>query len=80
MVVQFAKWGNSVAVRVPNALVRELGAAEGTTADISVENGRLVILPIDEQPHYELSDLLAGMTEENLHVETNTGSAVGNEF
>jgi antitoxin MazE len=80
MIVQFAKWGNSVALRIPNAFAREIHAAEGTTAELSIENGKLVIAPVEDVPVYDLTDLLSGMTNENLHGETDTGSAVGNEF
>jgi antitoxin MazE len=80
MIVQFAKWGNSVAVRIPNAFARQIHAIEGTTADLSIENGKLVIAPIGEMPVYDLAELVSGMTSENLHGETDTGFAVGNEF
>ena len=80
MIVQFAKWGNSVALRIPNAFAREINAMEGTTADLSIENGKLVIAPIGDLPAYDLADLLSGMTNENLHGESDTGFAVGNEF
>lgn len=80
MIVQFARWGNSVALRVPHALLRELGAAEGKSAEMVVRDGELVVTPLNRAPRYELSELLAGITEENLHGEVATGPAVGNEF
>ena len=80
MVVQFSRWGHSIALRIPRQLMKEIGATEGMSAEIRVENGRLVIAPVDEWPRYELSDLLAGITEENLHGEIDTGRAVGVEF
>lgn len=80
MVVQFAKWGNSVALRVPQALLREISAAEGTAVDIAVKDGKLVVTPLDDTPRYDLAELLAGITDENRHGEMATGPAVGNEF
>jgi antitoxin MazE len=80
MIVQFARWGNSVALRIPNAFAREIHATEGTTADLSIQNGKLVIAPVADVPAYDLADLLSGMTNENLHGETDSGVAVGNEF
>lgn len=80
MVVQFAKWGNSVALRIPYALLREIGMAEGKSANIVVQDGKLVVTPLDEAPRYELSELLAGITRENVHGEIATSAAVGNEF
>ncbi len=79
MVVQFAKWGNSIALRIPSAYARDLGVVEGKSANIAVLDGKLVVTPIDA-PVYDLDALLAGVTDENRHGETSAGSAVGNEF
>jgi antitoxin MazE len=79
MVVQFAKWGNSIALRIPTAYAKDIGAAEGRCADISVQDGKLIVALV-ECPVYDLSELVAGITDENLHGETSTASAVGNEF
>ena len=46
---------------------------------MTVEHGRLVVTPVDETPVYTLDELLAGMTEDNLHEEVRTGAASGNE-
>jgi antitoxin component of MazEF toxin-antitoxin module len=80
MVVQFAKWGNSVALRVPKRLLREIGVTEGQSADISVQNGRLVVTPLDEVPSYDLSAHLAEIGDENLRGAADTGAAAGNDF
>jgi antitoxin MazE len=79
MVVQFAKWGNSIALRIPTAYAKDIGAAEGRCAEISVQDGKLIVAPV-ECPVYDISELVAGITDENLHGETSTASAVGNEF
>jgi antitoxin MazE len=79
MKVQFAKWGNSLALRIPRSLAREIRASEGRMADVTVQKGRLVVAPVDE-PAYDLDTLLKGMGSEHVHGETATGSAVGNEF
>jgi antitoxin MazE len=80
MRVQFDRWGNSLAVRIPSAFAREIGAVKGKAAEITVENGSLVIRPVDDQPVYRLEDLVARITEENRYDEVDTGPAVGNEF
>lgn len=79
MRVQFAKWGNSIAVRIPAAFAKELAAVEGKFADMAIEEGKLVISP-SEEPVYSLDDLLGQITDENLHGEVDTGAAVGAEF
>lgn len=80
MIVQFSKWGNSVALRIPKAFAQEIHARDGSVADLTLKNGKLIITPVDDTPVYDLNDLLAGITNENFHGETDTGSAVGNEF
>jgi antitoxin MazE len=82
MKVEFAKWGNSLAVRIPAALAKEVGASEGKAADVSVENGALVLKPVTRQKkrrRYTLEELLKGMTKENLHPETDWGPPRGKE-
>lgn len=78
MVIQFAKWGNSLALRIPAAFARDIGASEGGCADISMEDGKLIVTPVDF-PMYDLDELLAGMPKEKQD-ETSWGESVGNEF
>jgi antitoxin MazE len=80
MVIRLAKWGNSLAFRIPTAFATDLHATEGTACDLKIEAGRLVITPIEEVPVYDLNDLIAAMTDENRHEEIETGAAVGGEF
>jgi antitoxin MazE len=75
-----AKWGNSLAVRIPTIFAREIQVREGAAVDISVENGALLVRPVEEEPVYDLDALLCGITEENRHGEIATGRSVGNEY
>lgn len=72
------KWGNSLAVRIPKAFVKEAHVAYGTTVDLSVDDGKLVIDPRVES-EYRLEDLLKGVTKGTRHAEVETGKAVGRE-
>jgi len=72
------KWGNSLAVRIPKAFVKEAHVAYGTRVDLSVDDGKIVIDP-HPKPEYRLEDLLKGITKRNLHGEVETGNAVGQE-
>jgi antitoxin MazE len=80
MRTQFAMWGNSLALRIPHTYAREMCAAPGRPVEMTLNEGRLVVEPVNEMPVYSLADLLEGMTEENAHREVETGHAVGNEF
>ena len=57
-----------------------VGLGVGRVMTSTETNGKLVIAPIGDLPAYDLADLLSGMTNENLHGESDTGFAVGNEF
>jgi antitoxin MazE len=47
--------------------------------DIREEAGRVIIEPIPE-PAFSLAELLAGVTDENIHAEVDFGPPVGNEI
>jgi len=80
VLVQLAKWGNSLAVRIPAAYAKEIGAKDNSQAELTIENGRLILTPIHDVPHYELDSLIEQITDENRHREIETGAAVGEEF
>jgi antitoxin MazE len=72
------RWGNSLALRIPKPLAEEAGLEEDSAVELSLEEGKLVIVPI-MAPRYALDALLAQVTAENLHDEVDTGEAVGGE-
>lgn len=76
MDAKIQKWGNSLALRIPRAFAEQLGLTSNAAVRLTLEEDRLVIEPIHR---LELSDLLAGITPENLHHETDWGAPVGNE-
>lgn len=80
MITQVAKWGNSLALRIPHALARSLAVVEGRSVELNIEDGRLIVSLIDEKPVYKLEELLAGLTSENLHSEVDAGAPVGHEL
>jgi antitoxin MazE len=72
------RWGNSLALRIPKAFATETALESGSEVELTLDEGRLVVTPL-VTPSYELEDLLAQVTPENLHGEVDTGSSVGNE-
>ena len=79
MQTKIQKWGNSLAVRIPKAFVKEAHVAYGSSVDLSVDDGKIVIDPHTE-PECRLEDLLKGVTKHNVHAEVDTGEAVGREI
>jgi antitoxin MazE len=78
MRAQISKWGNSLAVRVPRQIAEEARIAEGTPVELEVENGRVVIRRV--APRYDLDELIAGMTPENLPDDSFDDGAQGAEL
>ena len=72
------KWGNSLALRIPKAFAEEVGIQAQSPVQLELADGRLVVTPISE-PGLSLAELLAQITDENLHREVETGPAVGRE-
>ncbi|MFQ5850824.1 MAG: AbrB/MazE/SpoVT family DNA-binding domain-containing protein [Candidatus Binatia bacterium] len=78
MKTRVQKWGNSLALRIPKPLATEVGLDHNSPVELLLEDGKLVIVPMVE-PVLSLEDLLAQVTEHNLHREVDTGPAVGDE-
>ena len=78
MAARVQKWGNSLAVRIPRAFAREAGITDKSYVEIRLVGGHLELIPIAKQA-YELEDLLADITDENLHGEVDGGPPAGNE-
>ena len=80
MQTNIVKWGNSLALRVPAAMARDLDINEGAQVELIVENGNLVMSPLRPKPVFNLDALLDGISNDNLHGEISFGPAVGNEW
>lgn len=79
MIATITKWGNSLAIRIPHNLAKEIQIAEGSEVEIGVVDGNLVVKP-KTRKSYSLDELLQGITPDNLHAEIDTGINVGNEI
>ena len=72
------KRDNSASVRIPSAVMTAARLSIDEPVDIREEDGRIVIEPIRPRK-YDLSQLLAGITMENLHGAVHFGKPVGDE-
>ena len=78
MRTKIVKWGNSLGLRIPKSFAEEVRVGEGSVVDLSMEDGNLVVKPADVV-EVDLEDLLARITDDNIHGEIDTGDAVGGE-
>ena len=79
MLTKIQKWGNSLALRIPKAFALDAQLESDSVVEISLVDGQIVIKPVTT-PKWSLEQLLAGVTRANIHHETDTGAAVGNEI
>ena len=70
-----AKWGSSLAVRIPKPVAEQWGVREGSRIEMVPRGDRLVM----RKKAYDLETILDRITPETLHSEVDTGPAVGDE-
>jgi antitoxin MazE len=76
---RIAKWGNSLAVRIPLAVAKQAGLAEGDSVKLTLDGeGGIVLRP--SRRKYGLSELVAQITAKNCHRETDWGRPQGEEI
>jgi antitoxin MazE len=73
------KWGNSLAFRIPKVYADEIRIEANASIDMTMKDGALIITPVVENQS-ALEELLARVTEENIHHEWDTGPAEGEEL
>ncbi len=78
METRVQKWGNSLALRIPKPLAIQIGLDVNSPVRISLRGEELVIAQVSP-PRLKLDDLLAQVTEKNLHGEVDWEQAVGRE-
>jgi len=78
MLVQVARWGNSLGVRIPKHIAERAGLREGARVDIDAEADRIVITRA--RPRYRRAELLQGMTPEAMREAFDWGPDRGREI
>jgi antitoxin MazE len=77
MVAVVKKWGNSLGIRLPNALTKSYSLQDGSTVELENMNNGIYILPKHKT---SLKTLLDKITPDNVHEEIDTGAVMGNEI
>ena len=71
------KWGNSLALRLPQHFVADLRLDEGATVSLTIEDNALVVKPARKT--YNLAELLKDHKPEHNHTEAVWGKPMGKE-
>ncbi len=76
---QLAKWGNSLALRIPKSVAEDAQLQEGQPVTVTVaRRGGLVIKRARRK--YRLSQLVSRITDKNRHEEAEWGEPQGREI
>ena len=78
METRIGKWGNSLALRIPRSVAVQTGITLNAAVELTPRGEQLVVSVLKRRDQ-ELDDLLSGVSEENVHGETETGPPVGGE-
>ncbi len=73
-----SKWGNSLAVRIPQAIAKQAQLNEGDSVALAVDHEGSIVLR-SARPKYKLSELVSRITAKNRHDETDWGGPKGKE-
>jgi len=79
MQTRVQKWGNSLGLRIPRTLAEQIGLGAGSAVSLSAKDGELLVKPA-RPTRLSLDELLAEVSDSNLHSSVETGSAVGAEI
>lgn len=73
------KWGNSLAVRIPNEFAKNLGVTNGSKIELQLFDNELIVKPVKIKP--TLEDLLArAQGKRNPHLDYDFGMPEGKEL
>ena len=73
------KWGNSLALRIPSSVAKDIQLRQGSAVEVVVEGGKMIVKPAKKRKA-SLSQLLKGVTKVNRHAEQDWGAPVGREI
>ena len=77
MEAKIQKWGNSLGVRIPGSIAKELSLKHGSPVEIEVEMDKIVIRPKEK---YDLDAMIGEISDSNIHSEFDFGAEEGKEI
>ena len=71
------KWGNSLGIRIPNTIIKELCLENGSHVEIFEEADKIIIKP---KSNDALKIILDQITSDNVHEEIDFAKPMGKEI
>ena len=73
------KWGNSLALRIPSSMAKQLGIQQNSLVNLEEKDEKIIVEPV-LRSKYNLHELLKDIHKNNLHEEQSLGDPVGKEI
>ncbi|WP_297607683.1 AbrB/MazE/SpoVT family DNA-binding domain-containing protein [uncultured Sutterella sp.] len=80
MQTSLKQWGNSIAVRIPQALLEQGNFQKDDMFDIKIRNNEIVLKRISSSRQKKLESMLSKITPQNIHKRMDFGAPVGKEL
>ncbi len=71
------KWGNSLGIRIPMSMIKNLSLENGSTVNIEEDQDKIII---ETNRNRDINSLLDKITEANLHSQLDWGNSEGKEI
>ena len=78
MHVTVQKWGNSLALRIPKIVAKQIHVHKGSRMDMSLTAGKIILSSTDME-EYNLNSLLKKIDKKNIHGEISFAKPLGKE-
>ncbi len=78
MEARAVKIGSNLAFMIPQPIAMQCGLVESSSVDISFRGDVIIIKPMRKR--YNLAELLAGITPDNIHAEIGGDGPLGREL
>ena len=69
------KWGNSLAVRIPTVIAKQLHLHSGSQVNLEIKDGQIIV----KLPQYDLDTMINAITPNNQHHLALDDASAGNE-
>lgn len=79
MVLLVKKWGNTLGLRIPQAIANQIDIRDGSKINLVLKNNKIEITSA-ENNEYQLNDLVEMISESNSHNEISSSQMQGNEI
>ncbi len=78
MLTKVQKWGNSLALRIPKSFAADAQIENDSLVEVTLVDGQIVVKRVATHK-WTLDELMAAVSEENLHTEIDLGEPMGKE-